>query len=249
MLRDTVERLATKARKFSQDPHYSSPFSKLARLEAGLNITGGKPDDITVLLSWVAPPGQQAKTVTSTRTSDRSSTVGTSTTRTRSPVGGSSTNLQQNFSAGPSSSPIPIPSVAAVNTAAAATSAAASSQSLTCTSSVNTIRDPNGRRRAGQPTVVVECCASSWPGSQSGFGLEDTFSGDRISTSFSSLDINNPTNQSYALTASHSRRNNNQSTTNNVPEVKPKQSSRPHRSSSRTRNENNFFHAMDFATI
>lgn len=45
--------LAGKARKLAYDPNYLSPFAVNAR-KAGIEIRGGKPDDITVLISLVS---------------------------------------------------------------------------------------------------------------------------------------------------------------------------------------------------
>jgi len=46
--------IAECARDLSYDPDYMSPFAKKAR-QSGYNVTGGKVDDITVLLSMVTP--------------------------------------------------------------------------------------------------------------------------------------------------------------------------------------------------
>uniref|UniRef100_H2YPQ3 Protein phosphatase n=1 Tax=Ciona savignyi TaxID=51511 RepID=H2YPQ3_CIOSA len=51
-IKRTVWNLAEQARDLSYDPDYFSPFAKQAR-KNGYNVTGGKPDDITILLSIV----------------------------------------------------------------------------------------------------------------------------------------------------------------------------------------------------
>ncbi|XP_070572999.1 protein phosphatase PTC7 homolog [Ptychodera flava] len=48
----TADAIAERARKLAYDANYMSPFALHAR-ENGLDFTGGKPDDITVLLSTV----------------------------------------------------------------------------------------------------------------------------------------------------------------------------------------------------
>lgn len=48
-----TDSLANLARTCSFDPNYLSPFAQQARGE-GINITGGKPDDITVLIAVVS---------------------------------------------------------------------------------------------------------------------------------------------------------------------------------------------------
>uniref|UniRef100_A0ACB8G091 Protein phosphatase PTC7 n=1 Tax=Sphaerodactylus townsendi TaxID=933632 RepID=A0ACB8G091_9SAUR len=45
--------IAEKAHELAYDPNYMSPFAQFA-CDNGLNVRGGKPDDITVLLSIVA---------------------------------------------------------------------------------------------------------------------------------------------------------------------------------------------------
>ncbi|XP_072164491.1 protein phosphatase PTC7 homolog [Diadema setosum] len=47
-----VNDIAAKARRLAYDPTYMSPFAMHAR-ENGMEFTGGKPDDITVLMSTV----------------------------------------------------------------------------------------------------------------------------------------------------------------------------------------------------
>ncbi|KAG7255773.1 hypothetical protein CRUP_004551 [Coryphaenoides rupestris] len=49
----TAESIAQQAHDLAYDPHYMSPFAQFA-CDNGLNVRGGKPDDITVLLSIVA---------------------------------------------------------------------------------------------------------------------------------------------------------------------------------------------------
>ncbi|XP_076801420.1 protein phosphatase PTC7 homolog [Clavelina lepadiformis] len=51
-IKHTAWSIAEQARDLSYDPDYLSPFAKQARLN-GYDVTGGKPDDITVLLSMV----------------------------------------------------------------------------------------------------------------------------------------------------------------------------------------------------
>lgn len=51
-LKSTATKIANQAHKLSFDPEYLSPFAKQAK-ENGYDVTGGKPDDITVLLSLV----------------------------------------------------------------------------------------------------------------------------------------------------------------------------------------------------
>jgi protein phosphatase PTC7 len=45
--------LAKKAVELAFDPDYDSPFALAARRN-GINISGGKPDDVTVLLARVS---------------------------------------------------------------------------------------------------------------------------------------------------------------------------------------------------
>lgn len=52
-LKATATRIAEQALELSYDSDYMSPFAKQAK-ENGYHVTGGKPDDITVLLSLVA---------------------------------------------------------------------------------------------------------------------------------------------------------------------------------------------------
>ena len=49
---DTAKALATEAELFSNDKSYLSPFSKKAR-ENNLSYTGGKPDDITIIVAQI----------------------------------------------------------------------------------------------------------------------------------------------------------------------------------------------------
>ncbi|XP_078363501.1 protein phosphatase PTC7 homolog [Oculina patagonica] len=56
-----TDSLAHLARTHSYDPHYLSPFAEQARCE-GINITGGKPDDITVLIAVVSEMGEDLDT-------------------------------------------------------------------------------------------------------------------------------------------------------------------------------------------
>ena len=51
-IQSLADTLAMKAKSLAFDPSYDSPFAKQAKYE-GLHITGGKPDDITVLISVV----------------------------------------------------------------------------------------------------------------------------------------------------------------------------------------------------
>ncbi|XP_071945915.1 protein phosphatase PTC7 homolog [Antedon mediterranea] len=51
-LQKTVNTIAERARELAYDPTYLSPFAMHAR-ENGLDFMGGKPDDITILLSAV----------------------------------------------------------------------------------------------------------------------------------------------------------------------------------------------------
>nr|XP_018667237.1 protein phosphatase PTC7 homolog [Ciona intestinalis] len=51
-IKQTVWNIAEQARDLSYDPDYLSPFAKQAR-KNGYPVTGGKPDDITILLSIV----------------------------------------------------------------------------------------------------------------------------------------------------------------------------------------------------
>lgn len=50
--------LANLARTHSFDPNFLSPFAEQARSE-GINIVGGKPDDITVLIAVVSEMGEE----------------------------------------------------------------------------------------------------------------------------------------------------------------------------------------------
>ncbi|KAF6725946.1 Protein phosphatase PTC7-like [Oryzias melastigma] len=49
----TAQSIAKQAHDLAYDPNYMSPFAQFA-CDNGLNVRGGKPDDITVLLSIVA---------------------------------------------------------------------------------------------------------------------------------------------------------------------------------------------------
>ena len=60
-IQHVTDSLANLARAHSFDPHYVSPFAKQARCE-GINITGGKPDDITVLIAVVSEMGEDLDT-------------------------------------------------------------------------------------------------------------------------------------------------------------------------------------------
>ncbi|XP_022096292.1 protein phosphatase PTC7 homolog [Acanthaster planci] len=51
-IQSAVSAIAERAREFAYDPNYLSPFAEHAR-ENGMEFLGGKPDDITVLLSAV----------------------------------------------------------------------------------------------------------------------------------------------------------------------------------------------------
>ncbi|XP_055513427.1 protein phosphatase PTC7 homolog [Leucoraja erinacea] len=51
-LKRTVKNIAEQAQQLAYDPNYMSPFAQRACAN-GLNVQGGKPDDITVLLSVV----------------------------------------------------------------------------------------------------------------------------------------------------------------------------------------------------
>jgi len=53
-VRRTARALATRARTLAFDPSYMSPFAKNARAAGIQRVQGGKPDDITILLSAVA---------------------------------------------------------------------------------------------------------------------------------------------------------------------------------------------------
>lgn len=48
-----ADSLASLAQAYAFDPSYVSPFAKEARVQ-GLPFTGGKPDDITVLIAVVS---------------------------------------------------------------------------------------------------------------------------------------------------------------------------------------------------
>lgn len=52
-LERTAQILAKKAVELAFDPDYDSPFALSARRN-GINISGGKPDDVTVLLARVS---------------------------------------------------------------------------------------------------------------------------------------------------------------------------------------------------
>ncbi|XP_072443606.1 protein phosphatase PTC7 homolog isoform X1 [Chiloscyllium punctatum] len=52
-IQQTAKSIAEQAHELAYDPNYMSPFAQFA-CDNGLNVRGGKPDDITVLLSIVA---------------------------------------------------------------------------------------------------------------------------------------------------------------------------------------------------
>ncbi|KAG7222132.1 hypothetical protein INR49_016704 [Caranx melampygus] len=52
-IQQTARSIAEQAHVLAYDPNYMSPFAQFA-CDNGLNVRGGKPDDITVLLSIVA---------------------------------------------------------------------------------------------------------------------------------------------------------------------------------------------------
>uniref|UniRef100_A0A4W5JT77 Protein phosphatase n=1 Tax=Hucho hucho TaxID=62062 RepID=A0A4W5JT77_9TELE len=52
-IQQTAQSIAKQAHELAYDPNYMSPFAQFA-CDNGLNVRGGKPDDITVLLSIVA---------------------------------------------------------------------------------------------------------------------------------------------------------------------------------------------------
>lgn len=52
-IQQTAKTIAEQAHVLAYDPNYMSPFAQFA-CDNGLNVRGGKPDDITVLLSIVA---------------------------------------------------------------------------------------------------------------------------------------------------------------------------------------------------
>ncbi|XP_062870316.1 protein phosphatase PTC7 homolog [Trichomycterus rosablanca] len=52
-VQQTARSIAEQAHELAYDPNYMSPFAQFA-CDNGLNVRGGKPDDITVLLSIVA---------------------------------------------------------------------------------------------------------------------------------------------------------------------------------------------------
>ncbi|TNM89992.1 hypothetical protein fugu_004226 [Takifugu bimaculatus] len=52
-IQQTAQSIAEQAHILAYDPNYMSPFAQFA-CDNGLNVRGGKPDDITVLLSIVA---------------------------------------------------------------------------------------------------------------------------------------------------------------------------------------------------
>ena len=53
-LQSVADSLANLARMLSFDPNYLSPFAKQARIQEGIEVIGGKPDDITVLVAIVS---------------------------------------------------------------------------------------------------------------------------------------------------------------------------------------------------
>jgi protein phosphatase PTC7 len=52
-LQRVAHALARRALENGHDPHFYSPFAKSAKRSLGINICGGKPDDVTVLLAVV----------------------------------------------------------------------------------------------------------------------------------------------------------------------------------------------------
>ncbi|CAF0998253.1 unnamed protein product [Didymodactylos carnosus] len=52
-LQKAAHAISKRALENGFDPHYMSPFARSARRSLGINITGGKPDDVTVLLAVV----------------------------------------------------------------------------------------------------------------------------------------------------------------------------------------------------
>jgi protein phosphatase PTC7 len=52
-LEKAANNIAKKAIELALDPDYISPFSKAAQ-KYGIHLSGGKPDDITVLLARVS---------------------------------------------------------------------------------------------------------------------------------------------------------------------------------------------------
>ncbi len=52
-LQHCANSIALMARKMSQDPHFLSPFAKNARSNGFHGMSGGKEDDITILLAAV----------------------------------------------------------------------------------------------------------------------------------------------------------------------------------------------------
>ncbi|XP_075248639.1 uncharacterized protein LOC142341525 [Convolutriloba macropyga] len=237
LLRDTVERLATKARQMSHDPHYSSPFSKLARLEAGLNITGGKPDDITVLLSWVAPPGESARTVKSSP-SERHTNKPTTHAGYQHHAASA---LQMNHS------------TSATRNSTVVSYNAPTTSNDTCSSSSIRGEFTPPSRRAGHPTVQIPSTTSSTSSATNailGVSPRTSQSDHSLASSFGHhLDMN--TNLDLMSTHSDNFDNSNSYTNSNSNSTAMQRRSNRinSSSSSRTRNQNNFFHAMDFATI
>lgn len=55
-IKEMAKSLAEQARELSNDPEYMSPFAKEAR-KSGYYVRGGKPDDITIILSIVTGDG------------------------------------------------------------------------------------------------------------------------------------------------------------------------------------------------
>lgn len=53
-IQSAADSLANLAKTLAFDPSYLSPFAKQARLQEGLYVTGGKPDDITVFVALVS---------------------------------------------------------------------------------------------------------------------------------------------------------------------------------------------------
>ncbi|CAF4103912.1 unnamed protein product [Rotaria socialis] len=52
-LQRIAHKLAKRALKNGYDPNFYSPFARSAKRSLGINICGGKPDDVTVLLAVV----------------------------------------------------------------------------------------------------------------------------------------------------------------------------------------------------
>jgi len=52
-LQRIAQNLARRALENGHDPNFYSPFARSAKRSLGINICGGKPDDVTVLLAVV----------------------------------------------------------------------------------------------------------------------------------------------------------------------------------------------------